>query len=85
MTSALSLQNSVSLCPSSFCSPNPNVPVTPGFYQGQKEKRASEDEMARHHHQCKDHDFGQAPGNGEAQGGLACRSPWGHKESDTTR
>ena len=24
------------------------------------------------------------PGDGEGQGGLACCSPWGHKESDTT-
>ena len=26
----------------------------------------------------------QAPGDGEGQGSLACCSPWGHKESDTT-
>ena len=24
------------------------------------------------------------PGVGDGQGGLACCSPWGHKESDTT-
>ena len=24
------------------------------------------------------------PGVGEGQGGLACCSPWGHKEMDTT-
>ena len=29
-------------------------------------------------------EFEQAPGNGEGQGSLACCSPWGHKESDTT-
>ena len=23
--------------------------------------------------------------NGEGQGGLVCRSPWGHKRSDTTQ
>ena len=23
--------------------------------------------------------------NGEGQGGLVCRSPWGHKQSDTTQ
>ena len=28
--------------------------------------------------------FEQAPGVGDAQGSLACYSPWGHKESDTT-
>ena len=26
----------------------------------------------------------QTPGDGEGQGRLACGSPWGHKESDTT-
>ena len=26
----------------------------------------------------------QIPGDGEGQGRLACGSPWGHKESDTT-
>ena len=30
MTSAFSWQNSVSLCPTSFCTPRPNFPVTPG-------------------------------------------------------
>ena len=30
MTSAFSWQNSVSLCPASFCTPTPNLPVTPG-------------------------------------------------------
>ena len=28
--------------------------------------------------------FEQAPGVGDGQGGLACCSPWGHKEWDTT-
>ena len=26
----------------------------------------------------------QVPGDGEGQGSLACSSPWGGKESDTT-
>ena len=30
------------------------------------------------------HEFEQAPEDGEGQGGLACCSPWGHKESDMT-
>ena len=30
------------------------------------------------------HEFEQAPQDGEGQGSLACCSPWGHKESDTT-
>ena len=30
-TSAFSGQNSVGLCPASFCTPKPNLPVTPGI------------------------------------------------------
>ena len=30
MTSAFSWQNSISLCSASFCTPRPNLPVTPG-------------------------------------------------------
>ena len=30
------------------------------------------------------HEFEQALGVGDRQGGLACCSPWGRKESDTT-
>ena len=50
---------------------------------GQK-KRASEDEMVGQHHQCNEHELGKTPGDGEGQGGPACCSPWGCKESDTT-
>ena len=42
---------------------------------GQKEKRASEDEMAGCHHRCNEHELGQTPWDGEGQGGLACCSP----------
>ena len=31
------------------------------------------------------HEFEQAPGVGDAQGGLVCCSPWGRKESDATK
>ena len=31
------------------------------------------------------HEFEQALEDGEGQGSLACCSPWGHKESDTTQ
>ena len=41
----------------------------------QKDTRESEDEMAGWHHRCKGRDLGQMLGNGEARGGLACRSP----------
>jgi len=47
-------------------------------------KRVSEAEMAVRHHQCNRHELGQTPEDGEGQGGLACCSPWGHKERDTT-
>ena len=30
------------------------------------------------------HEFEQTPEDGEGPGSLACCSPWGHKESDTT-
>ena len=36
------------------------------------------------HHQLDGHEFEQAPGVSDEQGSLACCSPWGHKESDTT-
>ena len=51
---------------------------------GQKEKRASEDEMAGIHHWCNEHELGQTPGDGEGQGRLECCSPWGRKELDMT-
>ena len=50
----------------------------------QKEKRASEDEMAGWYHQCNEHELGQTLGGGEGQGGLVCCSPWAHRELDTT-
>ena len=40
--------------------------------------------MAGWHHRCNGHDLGQILGDSEGQGGLACCSPWGHKESDMT-
>ena len=36
------------------------------------------------HHRLNGHEFELAPGVGEGQGSLACCSPWGHKEPDTT-
>ena len=51
---------------------------------GQKEKRASEDEMAGWHHRLNGYEFGQTLGGSEGQGGLVCCSLWGHKKSDMT-
>ena len=40
--------------------------------------------MVGWHHQLNGHEFGPVPGDGEGQGSLACYSPWGCKEQDTT-
>ena len=40
--------------------------------------------MVGWHHRLDEHEFEQAPGAGDGQGSLACCSPRGHKESDTT-
>ena len=45
----------------------------------------TEDEMAGWHHRLDGHEFGQAPGDGDGQGGLLCCHPWRHKESDMTQ
>ena len=44
----------------------------------------TEDEMIGWHHQHDEHEFEQALGVGDGQGNLACWSPWGRKELDTT-
>ena len=44
----------------------------------------TEDEMVGWHHQHDAHESEQALGVDDRQGSLACCSPWGHKESDTT-
>ena len=50
----------------------------------QVEKGMTEDEMAGWHHQLYAHEFGWTLGVGDGQGGLACCSSWGHKESYIT-
>ena len=50
----------------------------------QEEKRTTEDEMVGWHHRLNGHEFEEAPGVSDGQGTLACYSPWGCKESDTT-
>ena len=47
-------------------------------------KGTTEDEMVGWHHQLDGHEFEQAPGVDDGQGSLACCSPWGRRESDTT-
>ena len=51
----------------------------------QEEKGMTVDEMVGWHHWLEGHEFEQAPGVGDGQGSLVCCSPWGHKESDTTK
>ena len=50
----------------------------------QEEKGMTEDEMAGWHHRLNGHEFEWSPGVSDGQGGLACCSPWGCKESVTT-
>ena len=50
----------------------------------QEKKGMTEDEIVGWYHWLNGHEFGQALGVGDGQGGLVCCSPWGRKESDTT-
>ena len=49
----------------------------------QEEKGTTEDEMVGWHHPLNRHESEQPPRDSDGQGGLACCSPLGHKESDT--
>ena len=51
---------------------------------GQEQKGTTEDDMVGWHHRLDGHGFGWTPGVSDGQGGLACYSSWGRKESDTT-
>ena len=44
----------------------------------------TEDEMVGWYPRLNGHEFEQALGDGEGQGSLACCSPWGRQELDTT-
>jgi len=50
----------------------------------QEEKGTTEDEMAGWHHWLNGRESEWTPGVGNGQGGLACCSSWGRKESDMT-
>ena len=41
--------------------------------------------MVGWHHRLNGYESEQTPGNSEGQGSLVYRSPWSHKESDTTQ
>ena len=44
----------------------------------------AEGKMVEWYHRLNEHEFEQTLGDGEGQESLACCSPWGCKESDTT-
>ena len=50
-----------------------------------QEKGTTEEEMVGWHHRLNGYEFEQALGVSDGQGGLVCCSPWGCKESDTTK
>ena len=54
-----------------------------GKIEGRR-RRGQQDEMVGWHHQLNGHEFEQALAVGDGQGSLACCSPGGRKESDTT-
>ena len=59
------------------------IPMLGSSHEGTRRRGATKDEMVGWHHQLNGHEFEQALGDGDGQGGLACCSPWGRKESDT--
>ena len=55
-----------------------------GKIEGRKRRGQQEDEMVGRYHGLSGHEFEQTLEDREGQGSLACCSPWGHNESDTT-
>ena len=55
-----------------------------GKIEGRRRRDETEDEIVGWHHRLDGHEFEQGLGVGVGQGMLACCSPWGHKELDTT-
>ena len=49
-----------------------------------RQEKGMTEEMIGWHQWLDGHEFEQTLGDGDGQGGLACCSPWGHKESDKT-
>ena len=54
-----------------------------GKIEGRR-RRGWQDEMVGWHHRLNGHEFELTPRVGDGLGGLACCSPWGCKELDTT-
>ena len=55
-----------------------------GTIDSKTRRGVTEDEMVGWHHRLKGHESEQTLGDSEGQGSLACCSPWGRKELDTT-
>ena len=55
-----------------------------GKIEGRRRRGQQRIEMVGWHHQLDGHEFEQAPGVGDGQGGLACCDSWGRKELDMT-
>ena len=55
-----------------------------GKTEGRRRKGATEDEMVGWNHRLSGYESEQTPEDRGGQGSLACCSPRGHKESDTT-
>ena len=62
---------------SRFTGKNPDA----GKQWGQEKEGVTEEEMVGWLHQLSGHEFKQILGGGEAQGSLACCSPWSGKET----
>ena len=55
-----------------------------GKPEGRRRRGRQRTRLVGWHHWLNGHEFEQAPVGGEGQGSLACCSPWGRKELDTT-
>jgi len=55
-----------------------------GKTESKRRRGRAEDEMVGWHHRLNGLEFEQVPEVGNGQGSLACCSPWGRRESDTT-
>ena len=55
-----------------------------GKIAGRRRRERQRLRLVGWHHRLDGHEVEQALGVGDGQGGLACCSPWGHKQSDTT-
>ena len=55
-----------------------------GKTEGRRIRGKTEDEMVGWRHRLNGPEFEQTLGDSEGEGSLACRSPWGRRESDAT-